>query len=96
MKMLLFNNSWTQNLQKAKFRSSIAWKGQNLASEGTQTQQNVCNAVNVGDKSGYPPFHFPNHLSHWVGFLLMEAKQNSVVKILDIPINKFQIKVELS
>lgn len=71
-------------------------KGSKSGLWGSTAQKNVCNIVSVGDKSGHFPFHFPNHLSRWVVVLLMEAKQNSVVKILDIPINKFQIKVELS
>lgn len=41
-----------------------------------------------------PPFSpLPQQLNR---FLLREAKQSTVMKILDIPINEFQIKVELS
>lgn len=90
------NNSCPQSLLKAKFSSSISWKVK-IWLMGEHKPSRMCVILWMSEISlAIPPLHFLNHLSHWLGFLVMEAKQNSVVKILDIPINKFQIKVELS
>lgn len=87
---------WLKTLKSLNMVSLLLQK--QLKCQNSDYKSNrVCIILQISEISlGVSSLLFPFHLSSWIGFLLREAKQNAVMKILNISINKFQIKVELS